>query len=355
MRPPDVSTRADRRLRSTSRAILWILTVALAVVAGQFVIKDDPSPPAPAQAAVKSTTTSAPPSSIGAPSSTTTTVPIAAPVLADRYVVPVTEVAPEAKQAAVDIAYDLTNYESDSDHAARLAALGGNAAGPPLVDASDPLTVPGSWSRGVIIYPQLGGLTADKASVMVVIRQTVGVGPVPEWSVLRTLDIRLIHNGDTWEFDNLSSAGGAFESIEDLSLAHEVATDVRIDMPDSARLDILSGLVSPTLLEVMAELADHTDYAVTVMATGHPHNVFETDRQSHHTVGRAVDIYRIGTELVIDGRHDPGSSTFEATRWMFAHPSVVQVGSPWDLDGSGSSRSFTNEVHQDHIHLAVRD
>ena len=126
-------------------------------------------------------------------------------------------------------------------------------------------------------------------------------------------------------------------------------------MPDSARLDILAGLVSPTLLEVMAELADQTDYAVTVLATGHPHNVFETDRQSHHTVGRAVDIYRIGTELVIDGRHDEGSATFAATQWMFDHPDVVQVGSPWDIDGSGSSRSFTNQVHQDHIHLAVRN
>lgn len=356
MRPPDASTRAGRRLQSTSRAILWILTVALALVAGQFVIRDDPAP-APAQAAIATTTTTvAASSSLGAPSTITTTAPpIAAPAPSDRYVVPTGEVAPEAKQIAVDIAYDLTNYESESDHAARIAALGGQHSGPPLVEASDPLTIPGSWSRGVVIYPQLGGLTADKASVMVVIRQSVGIGHVPEWSVLRTLDIRLVRNGSGWEFDHLSSAGGAFESIEDLGLAHSIASDARIDMPDSARLDILAGLVSPKLLEVMAELADHTDYAVTVLATGHPHNVFDTDRQSHHTVGRAVDVYRIGTEFVIDGRLDPDSDTYDAARWMFEHPDVVQVGSPWDLDGSDSSRSFTNEVHQDHIHLAVKN
>jgi hypothetical protein len=31
------------------------------------------------------------------------------------------------------------------------------------------------------------------------------------------------------------------------------------------------------------------------------------------------------------------------------------VGSPWDIDGVDSRRSFTDEVHQDHIHLAVDD
>jgi hypothetical protein len=40
-------------------------------------------------------------------------------------------------------------------------------------------------------------------------------------------------------------------------------------------------------------------------------------------------------------------------QWLYDHPDVLQVGSPWDLDEETSSRSFTDEVHQDHIHLAV--
>lgn len=324
-------------------------------VAGQFVIRNDaPEQPSPAGAGAITTTTAQPPEVATPSTTTTTTTPASEPAAVDRFVIPENEVAPEAKQLAADIAYDLTNYESDTDHDARLADLGGTGSGPPLVEASDPLTVPGSWSRGAVIYPQMGGLTADKASVMVVVRQTVGIGPVPEWSVLRTLDIRLVRSESGWEFDYLSSAGGSFETIEDLTRAHDVASDVRIDMPDSARLDILSGLVSPTLLEVMAELADVTPYAVTVLSTGHPLNVFETDRQSHHTVGRAVDIYRIGTETVVKDRRE-GSATFRAVEWMYQHPDVVQVGSPWDVDGRGSSRSFTNEVHLDHIHLAVKN
>jgi hypothetical protein len=80
--------------------------------------------------------------------------------------------------------------------------------------------------------------------------------------------------------------------------------------------------------------------------------VFETDRVSHHTVGQAVDINRIGDLLVIDDR-DPDSATRAIVGWLFVHPDVLELGSPWDLDGPASSLSFTDAVHQDHIHLAV--
>ena len=30
---------------------------------------------------------------------------------------------------------------------------------------------------------------------------------------------------------------------------------------------------------------------------------------------------------------------------------VTEIGSPWDLDGPGGA-SFTNVVHQDHLHVA---
>jgi hypothetical protein len=103
----------------------------------------------------------------------------------------------------------------------------------------------------------------------------------------------------------------------------------------------------------MAELADQTPYEVVVLATGHPHNVFETNRVSQHTVGQAVDVYRIGDHQVIDDR-GPDGATKGIVEWLYDHPDVAQVGSPWDLDGAGSGRSFTNVVHQDHIHLAVK-
>lgn len=267
-------------------------------------------------------------------------------------VVPGTEAAPEAKQLAADIAYSLTTYEETDVHVERLDGFRSRSGATLLAEASEPLTYDGLWSRGEVIYPQLGGLTAERVSVMVVTRQTVGSGPDTLFSVVRTLDIRLIHGEDGWEFDFLSSAGGIFDPEEDLTLVHAVANDPRITMPDSARLDILSGLVSQRLLEVMAELAERTPYEVVTLATGHPHNVFDTDRVSRHTVGQAVDINRIGTRLVIDDR-EPDSFTQSVVHWLYDHQSVIQVGSPWDVDGKNSSRSFTDPVHQDHIHLAV--
>jgi len=131
-----------------------------------------------------------------------------------------------------------------------------------------------------------------------------------------------------------------------------VASDARIEMSDSARLDILAGEISPVLLELMMDLADVTPYGVTVMATGHPYHVFGTDRVSHHTLGRAIDIYLVGGRQVVDDRGEE-SATRALVDWLYAHPDVVQVGSPWDVDGPVERRSFADVVHQDHIHVAV--
>jgi hypothetical protein len=268
--------------------------------------------------------------------------------------VPPTEAAPEVKQLAADIAFRLTTYEEGDHLVERLGALAPRSGVELLVQASRPLTHSGSWSRGQVVYPQMGGLTDDRASVMVVVRQTVGSRSAADFSVVRTLDIRLVRGeSGVWRFDFLGSAGGTFANVEDLALAHSVARNPRIEMSDSARLDILAGRVSPILLGLMDEIAQRTPFGVAVLATGHPHNVFETDRQSHHTVGRAVDIYRVGDRLVIDDRHE-GSTTWTLVEWLHQHYDVFQVGSPWDIDEEPASiRSFTNFVHLDHIHVAI--
>lgn len=308
---------------------------------------------APSETAASTTTTSS--TSTTTPSTTTTTTLPALPEPPGdaRYLVPDTEVESEVKQLAVDIAYWLTTYDASGDPMVRLGALSPLTGVEQLAEAAGPLAYTGSWSRGEVVYPQLGGLTDERASVMVVVRQTVGSGSDAAFSVVRTLDIRLARNpAGAWGFEALSSAGGVFDSVEDLTQAHAVARDSRIEMSDSARLDILAGRVAPELLRLMSQIADRTPYGVAVIATGHPHHVFETDRQSHHSVGRAIDIYRVGDSLVIDDR-GPDSRTRLLVQWLFEHPDVLQVGSPWDLDDEASKRSFTNTVHQDHIHVAV--
>jgi len=330
------------------------------VAAAEVVVGGQPAPAvAPPAGSSRSTfpNPSTSPTTLASTTTTTSTtttasVPAGSPPHEVRYVVPFTEVQPQAKQLAADIAYLLVTYEETDDRVERLYGVAGLSGIELLAEASQSLTYPGFWSRGEVLYPQMGGLRNDRASVMVVTRQTVGTGANAQFSVVRTLDIRLNLGAAGWEFDSLASAGGTFDTLEDLTLAHAVASDPRIVMPDSARLDIRAGLVSPILLAVMAELADQTPYEAAVLATGHPHYVFETDRVSHHTLGRAVDIIRIGDRLVVDDRAEESMSR-AITDWLYAHPDVAQVGSPWDLDVGDSGQSFTDEVHQDHIHLAV--
>lgn len=355
MRPAvDTTNRATPtpRAQLALRVAIAVLTAALLLVGAHAASSGGLGGFALVLAADTSTTTTTTSSTSTTTSTTSLPTPSQEPPAPEvRYVVPATEAEPEAKQLAVDIAYALTTYEPSEDHMEHLQALSSRAGVESLAQASAPLRHTGSWSRGEVIYPQLGGMRNGRASVMVVTRQTVGSGSEPEFSVVRTLDIRLVREETGWEFDFLDSAGGTFDSPEVLADAHAVASDPRIEMPDSARLDILSGMVSPTLLSVMADLADETPYGVVVLATGHPPNVFETDRQSHHTIGQAVDIYRIGDDLIVDDR-GPDSGTLAICEWLYDHPDVHQVGSPWDLDGEGR-RSFTDAVHQDHIHLAV--
>jgi hypothetical protein len=273
-----------------------------------------------------------------------------------RYVVAADEAHPDAKRAAVAVAERLTTYaasETPADVVASLAADPAQRAA--LQTAAGPLWHAGSWSRGTVVYPQMGGFTPDRASVMVVTRQQVGRGSTVTGTETRTLDVwvKRMPSG-TWVLDHLDSPGGT-PVARPATLSPEalaVLDDSRISLPDTARWDIYRGLVSPRLLMAMHELATRTSYSVTVLDTGHPHNVFGSDHQSMHTKGLAFDVNAVDGRHVVDERA-AGSTAWQLTRWLLAQRSVGQVGSPWDLDGPASRRSFTDSVHWDHLHVSV--
>lgn len=264
------------------------------------------------------------------------------------------EVYPNAKRLASEIAQKLTTYEAGDD-LEEVVAVATNAEGAALetlLDAAGPLLHRGAWSRGEVVYPQLGGARPDRVSVMVLVQQTVGTATGTRIQH-RTLDVRLRLAGDQWVFDALPSAGG--DPPEDAAPltaeAEAVLNDERIELPDSARWDILAGGTSPDLLRLMSRIAERTPYAVLTLSTGHPFEVFGTDRQSNHTKGRAVDIYRVGERDVIDDRSDSSTSR-DLVEWLFDDEAVTELGSPWALDGFGG-RSFTDVVHADHLHVGV--
>jgi len=214
----------------------------------------------------------------------------------------------------------------------------------------EPVVRPGERSTSSIVYPQLGGLTADAMSVMVVVRQrreSPGEEPTTE---TRTFDVRLRLDGGRWRFSELASAGGSSAKRPSgiSPAARAVVDSPRIELPDSARWDIYRGEVDEALLATMADAAMRHSYGVTVLKSGHPYEVFGTDYPSAHTAGYAVDIYAVDGTSVVEQR-DTGTRAYELASSLFSE-GVAQIGSPWIL-GAGAPTSFTDDVHQDHLHL----
>lgn len=261
------------------------------------------------------------------------------------------EMLPNAKRLASDVVQTLMTYEPDDAAADVVARVAGDDGAPSLLVTAAPILHADAWSRGQIVYPQLGGFTDTTVSVMVVARQTVGFASGEIREETRTLDVRLLIEGGAWVFDELASAGGrALERPADLSeAAAAVVDDDRIELPDSARWDIYRGAIEEPLLALMAIMAERTEYGVIVLDTGHPWEVFGTDRQSRHSLGRAVDLYRVGEAWVIDDREDD-SETHRFVRWLYDQPEMTNMGAPWSLDDFGG-RSFTDDLHQDHLHV----
>ena len=270
------------------------------------------------------------------------------------YHVAANESYPATKQAAARVVLALTNYSATTTLAEIARTVTTNRTEQRALEhAAAPLFHRGATSTGTIVYPQMGGMTSDQASVMVVVRQSLRTATGARHVETRTLDVRLAKVGSAWRFVELASAGGhPVPRPATLSAAARAVLDnPRIFLPDTARWDIYRGAISSTLLELMARIAARAPYAVTVLETGHPYDVFGTSHMSMHSAGRAVDINLYDGRHVVDQR-STGSPAYHLVTWLMSQPQVGQVGSPWDMDG-GAGRSFTNGVHLDHIHISV--
>ena len=166
-----------RRLGLAAIGVAGLITIVFLVVRSLL----SPSAAVEAGAGTVSPTTPASTTILDGSGATTTTIAptdsvVGPPAPGARYLVPEGEVEREAKQLATDIAYALTTYEESDDPTARFSSIAGAAGVDLLAEAGVPLTHRGRWSRGQVVYPQLGGLTNERVSVMVVTRQTVGIG-----------------------------------------------------------------------------------------------------------------------------------------------------------------------------------
>lgn len=262
------------------------------------------------------------------------------------------EVGVAAKRAAADIVVAAGTYNqgggTDEGARQRIEAIGGD---PSVAGALAQLLVPEASASVEVVYPQLGGLTDTQASIILVVRHHLAEADSIQ-SVTRTLDVRAERSGETWRVTQVASAGGAppTDGVPPSEAAQAALADPRLTLPDTVRWDIEAGRVDDRVLAALVEAAAVAPLSVTTTKEGHPVEVFGTSRTSNHTEGRGVDIWAVDGTPVISLRGD-ASAARRVVDALFAS-TVEELGSPWDLDGAGAGRSFTNTVHQDHLHLA---
>lgn len=231
---------------------------------------------------------------------------------------------------------------------ARLQAAGLPAS---LADGAGSLLEPGVASAATIVYPQIGGLTDSAASVMVVAEMERKGRTGPSRRESRTIDVRVTRSAGKWAVQAIAADGTRppGSNVPDRAVDALVGNP-RVRLPGSAIADLRAGATDPRVVQLLQALAERWELDVTVLATGHPPNVFETSRTSNHTAGRGVDIWAVDGVPVIEQRE---SAALRAVVARALELGATEIGAPFDTDGRGG-KVFTNAVHLDHLHLAFR-
>jgi hypothetical protein len=196
-----------------------------------------------------------------------------------------------------------------------------------------------------VIDAQYGGILTDAASVLVVTRNwRITGGDVVEGG--RTYDVRLVRSATGWRVTAIHPSHPGAASTSRSAAAREVLANPRIDLPPAARADVLSGQVHDSVLHAMVTLSRSFHLGISVLRSGHPIDVFGTNRPSDHPLGRAFDTWRIDGHAVVD----PATPRRLVTRYMEAAASAgsYNVGGPYLL--GSAPQWFSDNTHHDHVH-----
>ncbi|WP_327065441.1 hypothetical protein OG500_06580 [Kitasatospora sp. NBC_01250] len=263
------------------------------------------------------------------------------------------EIQPDVKLRAVQLVEALGSWPSGGSGTAaaqaRVTALGG--LDPALADQAGPLLPSADRAALQVIDAQYGGILADSASVLVVCDQWTGAAGSPS-AVARggtTVDVRLSAAAPRWTVTALHPAAPGPVAATVSAAAGRVLANSRIELPPAALADVRSGAVHDSVLEAMLTLARTYTMSVSVVRSGHPLDVFGTDRPSDHPLGRAFDVWRINGLTVVD----PGTPHDLVDGFMRAAAAAgsYNVGGPRQLSGGGTpNQFFTDDTHHDHVH-----
>ena len=305
-----------------------------------------PTPTAPASGGKASG--GAPPASPAA----VTATPGALPAVV-RWLPGPGEIQPAAKLSAVRLVEALGTWRPGQGGrgpaAARARALG--IAAPlaaQLASQTGSLTPPADAAVVRVIDAQYGGILSDSASVLVVCRQWTRTGTAPVRAGGTTVDVRLSRTSAGWAVTALHPARPG-PAMRLTATQNAVLTSSRIELPPASAADVRSGAVHDSVLKAMLRLSRGYAISVSVVRSGHPLDVFGTNRPSDHPLGRAFDVWRIDGHRVVD----PATSRALITAFMRAAAGAgsYNVGGPVLLSGGTTpNQFFSDATHHDHVH-----
>ncbi|MFF0345698.1 hypothetical protein [Kribbella sp. NPDC004875] len=208
----------------------------------------------------------------------------------------------------------------------------------------DLLTPRGSRTAVDVIDAQYGGILTDTASVLVPCRvYTISNGRVVTGGT--TVDVRLSKSNGKWRVTSTHPAQPGHPTRQLSASARQVLSNDRIALPPASAADIRSGQVHDSVLAAMLELAKPYRIGISVIRSGHPLDVFGTNRPSDHPRGRAFDTWQINGHPVVS----PSTSRSLITSYMRAAEALgsYNVGGPYQLSGTAF---FSDRTHHDHVH-----
>lgn len=269
------------------------------------------------------------------------------------------EVHPEVKRLATRVlqtigSWDAARGGSVAAAEARLRAqhltTAPNLPGA-LAAAARPLLGPQDAAVTAVVDAQYGGIVATSASVLVVLEQHRRRADGGIASSGSTVDVRLVRGSAGWRVTSLRPAHPGPAAAGPLTAAAtRLLASARVRLPVAGRADVAAGLVHDSVCRALLSLSRSYLLDVSVVRSGHPTYVFGTTRPSDHPQGRAVDLWALDDRRVVEPQHRAFVGT--AMRAALA-TGAYQVGGPVDLD-SGGLAYFSDQTHQDHLHLGFR-
>ncbi|MFI1198102.1 hypothetical protein ACH4VR_01300 [Streptomyces sp. NPDC020883] len=262
------------------------------------------------------------------------------------------DVQPDVKARAVELVRAIGAWPTGERDAA-MARVGALGLSPTLVDQAGALRPGGTAAVLEVVDAQYGGILADAASVLVVCRQWVQRADGRVLAGGTTVDVRLRRASPRWTVTALHPAApGAPAAAPGEAARRVLAAGPAIELPPAAAADVRSGAVHTSVLEALLELSRKHRLAVSVVRSGHPLDVFGTDRPSDHPRGRAVDVWRIDGHAVVD----PATprQLVESVMRAAAAAGSYNVGGPFLLSGGTADQFFSDATHHDHVHMGFR-